>query len=163
MRNEVAHRSEAIELVVYCTHSLLNRFLERTADRHDFANALHAAAQHFANTVEFLQVPARDLDDAVVQARLEACTCRPGDRVADSVERDAEAKLCRNERERIAGRLAREGRRTRKTCVDLNDAVLLRVRVERVLDVALSNDAKMADNVDRRRAQHVIVGVAEGL
>lgn len=45
----------------------------------------------------------------------------------------------------------------------LDDAVLLRVRVERVLNVALSDDAEMTDNVDGGRAEHVVVGIRERL
>ena len=45
----------------------------------------------------------------------------------------------------------------------LDDAVLARRGVQRVLDVALANDAEVADDVDRGRPEHVVVGVRQRL
>jgi hypothetical protein len=58
-------------------------------------------------------------------------------------------------------RLERNGRRGNGTY--FNDAVLLRGRIERVLNVALAHDAQMPDDIDRGRAQHVVVLVRERL
>ena len=98
------------ELVVDRPDRLLDRLLERTADAHDLADGLHAAAEQAADAAELLEVPARDLDDDVVEARLEARGRDLGHRVLDLVERDAETELRSDEGERVAGGLRREGR-----------------------------------------------------
>ena len=97
------------------------------------------------------------------RAEFEAGARLARDRVADLVERNAEAQLGGNEGQRVARRLARQRRRAAQARVDLDDAVLLRVRVERVLDVALADYAQVPDDVDGRRAEHVVVGVVERL
>ncbi len=78
-------------------------------------------------------------------------------------KRAAEGELRRDERDRIARRLRREGRRAREARVDLDDAVILAPRVEGVLDVAFADDAEVAYHPDRDRPQLVILGVREGL
>ena len=45
----------------------------------------------------------------------------------------------------------------------LDDAVLLRERIERVLDVALAHDAQTADDFDGGGAQLEVLAVGEGL
>ena len=96
------------ELVVDGTNRLLDGLLERTTDAHHLTDGFHATAQETADTVELLQVPSRNLDDAVVQARLEACASDLRDRVLDLVERNAETKLGRDERKRVTRSLRRE-------------------------------------------------------
>ena len=45
----------------------------------------------------------------------------------------------------------------------LDDAVLPRRRIERVLDVALADDSEVSDDVYRCRPQHVVVDIRERL
>ena len=104
----ISHLRETGELVIDRANRLLNGLLERPADAHDLTNGFHATAQETADTVELLQVPSRNLDDAVVQARLEACASDLRDRVLDLVERNAETKLGRDERKRVTRSLRRE-------------------------------------------------------
>ena len=110
---------ETSKLVIDSTNGLLDRLLERAPDTHHLAHRLHAAAEQPADTVELLQIPARDLDDDIVQARLEACARDLRDRVPDLVERNAEAELRSDERERVAGSLGCESGRPRQTSVHL--------------------------------------------
>lgn len=107
------------ELVINGTDGLLNGLLERPPDTHDFTNTLHAAAQKRADAVELLEVPARDLDDNIVQAGLEARRGHLRHRVLDLVQRDAETELRGDEREGVSSRLRRERRGARETCIDL--------------------------------------------
>ena len=93
---------KALPARVYLTNGLLQTLLERTTNSHDFTDGLHARAEEAADAVELLEVPARDLDDTVVQARLEARAGDLRDRVLDLVQRDAEAELCRDEGQWVA-------------------------------------------------------------
>jgi hypothetical protein len=155
--------AEASERRVDRPDRLLDGLFERLADSHDLSDRLHRRRERSRDPRELLEIPPRDLDDEVVERRLEARTRVLGDRVLDLVERDVETELGRRVRERVSGRLGSERRRTRKTGVDLDDAVLLRVRVERILDVALSDNAEVADDVDGGRPEHVVVRVGQSL
>jgi hypothetical protein len=74
----------------------------------------------------------RYLRDDVVERRLEARGRRLGHRVAELWQPHVQAELCGDEREGVARRLRRERRRAREPRVDLDDAVLHRVGVQRV-------------------------------
>ena len=113
------HLRKSRKLVIDRPYRLLDSLLERPADAHHLAHALHAATQQPADAVELLEVPARDLDDDVVQARLEARRRHLRHRILDLVQGDAQPELRRNERQRVPGRLGRQRGRTGQTGVDL--------------------------------------------
>ena len=100
-----AYVCETVELIVNASDSFLNSFLESSTDTHNFTDALHAATEERAHSTKLLEVPARDLDHDIVQARLEARRRHLRHRVLDLVQRDAEPELRRDERERVARRL----------------------------------------------------------
>ena len=106
-------------MIVDSPDSFLNSLLERPSNTHNLTNTLHATAQQPADSAELLKIPARNLDNDVIQARLEACASNLRDAVLDFVERNTETKLSGDESERITGSLRGEGRRTRQTSVDL--------------------------------------------
>ena len=87
------------------------RFLERPADRHRLADRLHLRRQRAIRLRELLEVPARDLDDDVVDGRLEGGGREARDVVRDLVEVIAERQLRGNLRDRKAGGLRRQRRR----------------------------------------------------
>lgn len=64
---------------------------------------------------------------------------------------------------RITGGLRGEGRRTRQTGVDFNDPVVQTVGLESVLNIALSDDSEMADNLDGSGTKHVVLLVTQCL
>mmetsp|Transcript_12244 Transcript_12244/g.26463 ORF Transcript_12244/g.26463 Transcript_12244/m.26463 type:complete len:392 (+) Transcript_12244:464-1639(+) len=142
---------------------LLHALLERAADRHHLADRLHRRADLARDALELGQVPARHLDDDVVERRLEARGGRLGDRVGQVRQQLAQRELGGDEGERVARRLGGERRGAREARVHLDNAVVLRVGVERVLDVALADDAQVADHLDGGRAEHVVLLVGERL
>ena len=68
-------------------------FLEGAADRHHLADRLHLRGQRAIGARELLERPARDLDDDVVDGRLERRRRQPGDVVGNLVEVIAEREL----------------------------------------------------------------------
>ena len=80
-----------------------------------------------------------------------------------SGRRVAQRDLCGDVGQRIAGGLAGQSARAREPGVDLDDAVIGAPGVERVLDVALADDAEMADGLDRHRAEQLVLLVVERL
>src|SRR5262249_32046180 len=65
---------------------LLERFVDRGADRHPLANPFHLRAEGWVYTGEFFEGPARNLHHHIVQARLERGRRDFGDVVGDLVE-----------------------------------------------------------------------------
>ena len=144
-------RIEASHADVEHAQRLLEHLREGAADRHHLADALHLAADADRGALELAEVPARHLAHDVVERGLEERRGAARDAVGDLGQRVAERELGGDVGERIAGRLARERARARQPRVDLDDAVVGAVRVERVLDVALADDAEVADRPDRDR------------
>ena len=100
-----------------------------------------------ADADELAEVPARDLDDAVVHGRLETGRRRAGDRVPEDGQRQTERQFGRHVGQRVAGGLTGQRRAARQPRVHLDDVVLLRERVQRVLDVALADHAEVSHHL----------------
>ena len=88
---------------------LLQRFLERPADRHRLADRLHLRGQRRVGVGELLEGPARHLGDDVVDGRLEAGRRLAGDVVAQLVEAIADGQLGGDLGDGEAGRLGGQG------------------------------------------------------
>ncbi|KAI3479544.1 hypothetical protein L1887_58356 [Cichorium endivia] len=156
-------RAETVVLVVDGSDGLLDRLLEGATDAHDLADTLHGRPELAADADKLAQIPSGELGDDVVERRLEAGAGLARDAVADLVEGDVETELGSDEGKRVSGGLGGKRRGSRETGVDLDDAVLALVRVERILDVALTDDTEMTDDVDGGGSEHVVIVVAERL
>ena len=129
---------------------------ERPVDRHHLAGRLHLAAERPVGGRELVEREARQLDDDVVEGRLERGHGRAGDDVGDLGEPPPDGDLGGDASDRVAGRLAREGRAAADPRVDLDDRVLGRVRRERELDVAAALDAERPDDRERRAPEPLV-------
>ncbi len=89
---------------------LLERLLDRPADRHHLAGRLHRGRERPVRVRELVEGPARDLDHDVVDRGLERGRRAASDRVGDLVEGQADCDLRGNARDRVPGRLGGEGR-----------------------------------------------------
>ena len=158
-----ARRVESVDADVEHAKRLLDHLGERAADRHHLADALHLAADAHGGALELGEVPARHLAHDVVERGLEERGRPPRDRVRDFGKRVADADLGGDVGERVAGRLAGQRARARQPRVDLDHPVLEAVGVERVLDVALADDAEMPDRSNRDRAEQLVLLVVQGL
>ncbi len=65
--------NEAVHSLSDHAEAFLYDLFERFADRHDLANGLHRGTDLAVNTGEFREVPARNLDYHVVNARSNVC------------------------------------------------------------------------------------------
>ena len=142
---------------------LVERRAEGAVDGHHLAGRLHLAAERAVGGRELVEREARQLDDDVVERRLEGGDRRAGDDVGDLGQPPPDGDLGRDPRDRVAGRLAGERRRARHARVDLDHRVLGRVGRERELDVAAALDAERADDRERRAAQPLVDRVGQGL
>ena len=92
-------------------------------DRHHLAGRLHLRAERAVAERELVERPARDLDDAVVERRLEGGRRLAGDGVRDLVQPLADGDLGRDAGDRVAGRLRGQRRGAADARVDLDDVV----------------------------------------
>ena len=135
-------------------HRLQERLGEGAADAHRLADRLHLRPQLLLGPRELLEGEARELDDDVVERRLEARRRRLRQVVGDLVERVADRELGGDLGDRVAGRLARERRGAGDARVHLDHAQLAGPALARELDVR-------AAGLDPDGADHAGRGVAE--
>ena len=154
---------QRIDLHLDRTDCLHHGALEAVGDGHDLAGCLHLRAERFVRIDELVKRPARELDDNVVQRRLKAGYRLSGDRIGQLVQTVADSDLCRDLRDRIAGRLGCQRRGARYTRVYLDDGIFKRVRIECELYIAAALDAQLGDDLERRGAEHLIFVVAQRL
>ena len=111
---------------------------------------------------KLLEVPPRDLDDDVVDGRLEGCGRDPRDVVRNLVEVIAERQLRGDLRNREAGGLRRQRRRSRDARIHLDDHHPAVRRIDRELDIRPAGfDADSADDEPRGIAHPLVLLVAE--
>ena len=90
--------------------SLLDSLFKGATNGHHLADRLHRRSNFLAYAHEFIEVPTRNLDDAIVQRRLKTSRSYLCDSVFEFVETIAEAEFCSNECKRIACRLGCQSR-----------------------------------------------------
>ena len=154
---------ETDEAGVNLANGLLDGLLESSANSHDLADRLHRRANVTLHVLELGQIPTGDLGDDVIQRRLEVGAGSLCDCVGKLRERVSKTNLGGSVCERVTGSLGSKGRRTRETGVDLDDSVVESVWLQSVLDVTLTNDTEMANNLDSGGTEHVVLLVAQGL
>ena len=116
-------------------HTLLQGFLEGTADSHGFAHALHGGGELVLGTGELFEGEARDLDDHVVDGGLEAGHRVAGDVVGDLVQRVADGELGAHLGDGEAGGLGGKGGGAGHAGVHFDDHELAVLRVQAELHV----------------------------
>ena len=154
---------EAVHALTNHTQALLDSLLEGTADSHHLAHRLHAGAQLLVHAVELREVPTGNLTDDVVESRLEEGAGGLGHRVLQFEESVAHTQLSSDKRQGIACGLRSQSRRARQTGVHLDDAIVLRLRVEGILHVTLADDTDVTDNLDGQRTQLMVFRVCQRL
>ena len=119
-----ARRDHAVQLDLAAADGLHQRALEAVVDGHDLAGRLHLGAEGVVRVDELVERPARELDDAVVEGRLEARLGLAGNGVRDLVQTVADRNLCGYLCNRVAGRLGSQCGGTGNTRVYLDYGVL---------------------------------------
>ncbi len=152
---------EAVHALPYHPQALLQHLLEAASDAHDLAHRLHAGAYLAAYASELREVPSGNLADEVVQRGSNVGTvCRA--HLAYLVEGVAQGYLRCHKGQRIARRLACEGRGAGQAGVDFYDAIVIRLGIEGELYVALAHDAQVANTFDGKLLKHLHLLVLEG-
>ena len=155
--------NHAVQLDLTAADSLHQCALKAVVDGHNLAGGLHLGTESVVRVNELVKRPARELDNAVVEGRLEACLGLAGNGVGDLIQAIADCNLCGYLCNRVAGCLGSQCRGTGNTRVYLDYGVLEGFRVERVLHVAAALDAQLGDDVECGGAEHLILLVAQSL
>ena len=113
-------------------NSLLQRFLEGSAKRHDFADRFHLRSERAVRAGKFLELPFGNFHHDVVHGRFEARRRFLGDVIWDFVQRHSHGQPRRNFRDREAGRLTGQRRAARDARIhfDHHHPAILRVHGE---------------------------------
>ena len=144
--------------------TLHQRLAEVAADRHHLAHRLHRRAQGAGGALELLERPARDLDDRVVEGRLEGGVGLAGDVVRDLVQGVADRQLRGDLGDRKTGRLGRQGRTSRHPRVHLDHDAPPAALLHRELDVRTpGRDAHLADHGEGVVAHVLVLGIGQRL
>ena len=121
------------------TKTFLNDFFERAPDRHDLTYRLHARTDFTRYTGKLRQVPTRDLTDIIVKLRSNICRVRSS-HLTNLVERVTQSNFGCDKCQRITGSLRSQSGRTAQTSVYFNHTVIIRIRVESILNITFTYD-----------------------
>ena len=99
--------------------------LKGALDCHHFAGRFHLRAQGTIGRRELVEGPARNLDDAIIEGRLEGRRRLAGDGVGNLVQQPTHRNLGRDAGNRIAGRLRGQRRGATDPRIDLDHKVLV--------------------------------------
>lgn len=120
--------------------------------KHSSSYSRERVSYYRTHSRELVHVPPRHLDDAVVEAGLEAGSCAS---IRDDVRQFGQAvtqtELRGDVGQRVTGRLASQRGAPRQPRVHLDDVVGERLRVQRELNVAFAHYAQMAGHLCVRR------------
>ena len=146
-------------------HGLQQRLFEGAADGHDLADGLHLRTEGFVGAGKFLELPLGNLDDDVVERRLETGRRLARDVVGDFVERVADGELGGDFRDGKAGRLRRQSAEERETRGFISMTTMRPLcGIDGELDVGAAGlDANLADHGDGGIAHGLVFAIGECL
>src|SRR3989338_5213863 len=112
---------------------------------------------------DFLEIPARHLYGDVIECGFKIRARCARDRIRELFEGASESEFRGDECKRIPSCFRRECGAPREPRIHFDHLVGARARVESVLDIALSDDAKVADGTGSDGPQQMVVLVIERL
>ena len=144
--------------------ALHQSFLERPSNRHHFAHRLHLCAEDRFGLSELLEGPFGNLDDNVIQHRLERRRCLFGDVVGYLVESVSDGELGRDLGDRESGGFRCQSRASGHSRIHFDDHHAAVFGVDSELNVGTPGlDANLADHPYRRVAQPLIFAIGQSL
>ena len=156
-------RHQAVHMLLQGTDSLHERPFKIIADTHNLAGSLHLSSQRPFCADKFIKRKPRNFHHAVIQHRLEACISLLCHCVFNLIQRISQGDLCRHLGDGVARGLGSQRRRPADPGVDLNDTILKGLRMEGILYIAPASNIQLADNIQRRGTEHLILLIAQCL
>ncbi|KAH3688090.1 hypothetical protein WICPIJ_000932 [Wickerhamomyces pijperi] len=142
---------------------LLERLFKRTPNGHHLTDRLHRGPDVSLHVLELGKIPSWNLCDHVIQRRFEIGRGGLGHRVWQFRQGVTKRDLSSGVSQRVTGGLRSQSRGSGQTGIHLDDSVVQPVRLQGVLDVTLTNDTQMSDDLDGSGTQHVVLLVRESL
>ena len=139
------------------------RCFKRPVDCHDLAGRFHLGAQFPIGADKLVERPAGKFQHDIVDCRFKAGLGFAGHGVLNLVQPIADGDLGRDLGDRIAGRFGRQGAGTADPRIDFDNDIVGALGVERELHVAAAFHAKLADDRQRGRTQHLVFVVGKCL
>ena len=139
------------------------RCFKRPVDCHDFAGRFHLGAQFPIGADKLVKRPAGEFQHDIVDCRFKAGLGFAGHGVLNLVQPIADGNFGSDLGDRIAGRFGRQGAGTADPRIDFDDDIVGALGVERELHVAAAFHAKLADDRQRGRTQHLVFVVGKCL
>ena len=158
-----ARHTQGFHRQLQAADGLHQRPFKGVANGHDLAGGLHLGTQGAAGGGELVEGQARDLQHAVVQRGFEAGGRLSGHGVGNLVQRIAQGDLGGHFCDGIAGGLGGQGGGAGHAGIDLDDRILVGIRVQGQLHVAPAFDLQRGDDVQGCGAQHLIFPVGQRL
>mmetsp|Transcript_51609 Transcript_51609/g.137767 ORF Transcript_51609/g.137767 Transcript_51609/m.137767 type:complete len:278 (-) Transcript_51609:91-924(-) len=143
--------------ILHHSERLLDHLFESAANRHDLSDTLHARAHRLIHGSEFAQVPPGHLGNHVIQRGLEACRGAQSHTVPQFDKVAAQGKFRCNVSKRIPCRLRCQSTAARESRVHLDDPELVTLWIHGVLNVALANDANVANDLQCALSQAIVL------
>ena len=132
---------------------LLDSLLDGATDGHNLAYRLHTGADLTRHSGKLAEVPSGDLADDVIECWLKEGRSGLRDTILQLMESVSHTELGSHKGERIAGGLRGECRGAAQASINLDNAIVLTLGVQGVLDVTLTHYAYMADDADGNVAE----------
>jgi hypothetical protein len=127
------------------------------------ARRFHLRTETRIGAGKLIERPARYFYDDVIERRFVSGFRYARHGILDLVERHAERDLGRDFRDRISRRFRSERGTARDARIDFDNVVFAALGMQRELDVATTLDVQRANDVDARRAQHLVFDIRERL
>ena len=140
-----------------------NRALKTAVKAHDFARRLHLRAKRRVGINKFIERPARELDDDIINTRLKTSLSLFGDGVDNFVKVVADSDFDADFGNGIARRLRRQRGTATDARIDFDNVIAVAHRVKRELNIATALNLQRANNLQTRRAQELIFMIVKRL
>ena len=154
---------QAIYMLFQRTNCLHQSTLEVIADTHNLSSCLHLCCQCSLGTDKLIKWKSWNLNNAVIQHWFKAGIRFSCDCIWNFIQRISQRNLRSDLRDRISGCLRSQCRRTAYTRIYLNHAILKAFRIQCILYVTSTCNVQLADDVQRRSTQHLVLFVSKCL
>ena len=154
---------QAVHMLLQRADGFHQRPLEVGADAHDLTGGFHLGAQRPLGRQEFVEGQTGHFYHTVVQHGLKAGKGLFRDGVWNLVQMIAQGDLGRHLGDGVAGGLTCQRGRTADTGIHLDDAVLKAGGMQGKLYVTAAGDVQLADDIQRRASQHLVLLIPQRL
>ena len=154
---------EAVHVLFQGTDGFHQSALEIIADGHDLAGGLHLGGQSTLCADKFIEGQTGHLHNTVVQHGLKAGLGLSGNGIGNLIQGITQSDLRCHLGNGVACSLGSQCGGTADTGIYLDHAIFKAFRMQGILDVAAAGNVQLADDIQGRGTQHLVLLIAQGL